>query len=318
MYSESDLEAAVAAGVLTPGPGRALPGFRRRPAGIRRPVDEEHFRLLTGFNDIFVGIAALILLVAVGLDRPLSRPDRRSTAPRLSRPVRRRHRLGPRRILHAEAAHGAAKHHPLLAFLAGIFALRVFADRAAVGERNLESPGRLSRARGQRGDRRRRRLAALAALHGADHRRGRRRRGGRPGHRARRLGADRQRRPADRRRRATRIISLLEGTALLLGIGTFPSRCGGTRPTGARDAALGRRLLAAPAGGAADRPSGLLAARPHRGPGLDARRVHRRPALRRARPGRAGDRPARLAGLGARLRALRDQQPVPRPMARSS
>jgi hypothetical protein len=29
-------------------------------------VDEEHFRLLTGFNDIFVGIAAVILLVAVG------------------------------------------------------------------------------------------------------------------------------------------------------------------------------------------------------------------------------------------------------------
>ena len=29
-------------------------------------VDEEHFRLLTGFNDIFVGIAAAILLVAVG------------------------------------------------------------------------------------------------------------------------------------------------------------------------------------------------------------------------------------------------------------
>jgi hypothetical protein len=29
-------------------------------------VDEEHFRLITGFNDIFVSIAAIILLVAVG------------------------------------------------------------------------------------------------------------------------------------------------------------------------------------------------------------------------------------------------------------
>ena len=37
------------------------PDNRATPA-----VDEEHFRLLTGFNDIFVSIAAVILLVAVG------------------------------------------------------------------------------------------------------------------------------------------------------------------------------------------------------------------------------------------------------------
>ena len=29
-------------------------------------IDEEHFRLLTGFNDVFVGIATVILLAAVG------------------------------------------------------------------------------------------------------------------------------------------------------------------------------------------------------------------------------------------------------------
>jgi hypothetical protein len=64
MYSDSDLDAAVAAGALTPDAANALRnyvhGARTTPA-----VDEEHFRLLTGFNDIFVSIAAVILLVAL-------------------------------------------------------------------------------------------------------------------------------------------------------------------------------------------------------------------------------------------------------------
>ena len=64
MYSESDLEAAVAAGALTPDAAASL---RNYVAGTRAApaADEEHFRLLTGFNDIFVGIAAVLLLVAV-------------------------------------------------------------------------------------------------------------------------------------------------------------------------------------------------------------------------------------------------------------
>lgn len=65
MYSESDLEAAVAAGAMSPDAAIRLRNFvaesRAMPA-----VDEEHFRLLTGFNDIFVSIAAAILLVAMG------------------------------------------------------------------------------------------------------------------------------------------------------------------------------------------------------------------------------------------------------------
>ncbi|HEX8583283.1 MAG TPA: hypothetical protein VF680_02590 [Allosphingosinicella sp.] len=64
MYSETDIEAAVAAGVLTPDAAAALRNYvateRSAPS-----VDEEHFRLITGFNDIFVGIAAAILLFAV-------------------------------------------------------------------------------------------------------------------------------------------------------------------------------------------------------------------------------------------------------------
>ncbi len=64
MYSEGDIDGAVAAGVLTPQSAR---DFRDHVATIRQTpaVDEEHFRLLTGFNDIFVSIAILLLLAAV-------------------------------------------------------------------------------------------------------------------------------------------------------------------------------------------------------------------------------------------------------------
>lgn len=64
MYSESDLDNAVRAGALTPEAASAL---RNHTATARSApaVDEEHFRLLTGFNDIFVSIAIVLLLVAV-------------------------------------------------------------------------------------------------------------------------------------------------------------------------------------------------------------------------------------------------------------
>lgn len=65
MYSESDIANAVEAGVLSPAQADA---FRNHIAeGRSAPaVDEEHFRLLTGFNDIFVAIATCLILVAVG------------------------------------------------------------------------------------------------------------------------------------------------------------------------------------------------------------------------------------------------------------
>ncbi|MDP1026599.1 hypothetical protein Q5H91_05200 [Sphingomonas sp. KR1UV-12] len=65
MYSEGDIDNAVAAGVLPP---QTADAFRRYVAAGRASpaVDEEHFRLLTGFNDIFVSIAIVLLLVAVG------------------------------------------------------------------------------------------------------------------------------------------------------------------------------------------------------------------------------------------------------------
>ncbi|MEN2787406.1 hypothetical protein ACFOKI_03720 [Sphingomonas qilianensis] len=64
MYSESDIEGAVVAGAISPQAAAALRAHiavtRDAPA-----VDEESFRLLTGFNDIFVSIAIALLLVAL-------------------------------------------------------------------------------------------------------------------------------------------------------------------------------------------------------------------------------------------------------------
>jgi uncharacterized membrane protein YfcA len=64
MYSDSDLEAAVAAGALSP---EAAASLRNYVAGraASPAVDEEHFRLITGFNDIFVAVAAAILFFAL-------------------------------------------------------------------------------------------------------------------------------------------------------------------------------------------------------------------------------------------------------------
>ena len=64
MYSESDIDAAVASGAISRGAATAL---RNHVAAshLAPAVDEEHFRLLTGFNDIFVTIAIVLLLVAV-------------------------------------------------------------------------------------------------------------------------------------------------------------------------------------------------------------------------------------------------------------
>jgi hypothetical protein len=65
MYSESDIDSAVQAGAISPDAAGAL---RAHVAAQRAvpAVDEESFRLLTGFNDIFVSIATVLMLVAMG------------------------------------------------------------------------------------------------------------------------------------------------------------------------------------------------------------------------------------------------------------
>jgi MFS family permease len=65
MYSQQELDDAVAAGVITEEAASALRQHIERQT-LHGDPDEEQFRLLTGFNDIFVSIAAAILLFAVG------------------------------------------------------------------------------------------------------------------------------------------------------------------------------------------------------------------------------------------------------------
>lgn len=64
MYSNVDIESAVAAGVMPQATADAL---RLHVSTLRATpmVDEEQFRLLTGFNDIFVAIAGVLLLVGL-------------------------------------------------------------------------------------------------------------------------------------------------------------------------------------------------------------------------------------------------------------
>jgi hypothetical protein len=64
MYSQQELDDAVAAGAISPQSADALRTHVERQRSTVIP-DEEQFRLLTGFNDIFVSIAAVILLVAL-------------------------------------------------------------------------------------------------------------------------------------------------------------------------------------------------------------------------------------------------------------
>jgi hypothetical protein len=65
MYSQQEIDDAVASGVITADAADALRAHIARQRSTAIP-DEEQFRLITGFNDIFVSIAAAILLFAVG------------------------------------------------------------------------------------------------------------------------------------------------------------------------------------------------------------------------------------------------------------
>src|SRR3954470_2636519 len=65
MYSQQELDDAIAAGVISAADADALRVYIEQQRSTAIP-DEEQFRLLTGFNDIFVSIAAAILLFAVG------------------------------------------------------------------------------------------------------------------------------------------------------------------------------------------------------------------------------------------------------------
>ena len=57
MYSQQELDDAVASGAITASAADALRAHVEAQRSTAIP-DEEQFRLITGFNDIFVSIAA--------------------------------------------------------------------------------------------------------------------------------------------------------------------------------------------------------------------------------------------------------------------
>lgn len=65
MYTEDDLRSAVASGAISAEAADALRNSVRQTREAPA-TDEEHFRLINSFNDIFVTIAAVLLLVAMG------------------------------------------------------------------------------------------------------------------------------------------------------------------------------------------------------------------------------------------------------------
>lgn len=151
-------------------------------------MDEEQFPLLTGFNDIFVTIAAVILLVAVAWIGQFVGPQIERNGPS---PV-----AG---LFVAASAWGLAEYFTrerrmalpsivLLVFVGGVFAACAFTIGLIVGPDRFNDNDQLtalvvagpprSRARG---------LAALAALPCSDNGRRRRGRPCRPDCRARRL-----------------------------------------------------------------------------------------------------------------------------------
>ena len=66
MYNDDDVQQAVQAGILDDQTAQAFKDFvaQQRQFPV---VDEENFRLVSGFNDIFVVIAAALLLGSLGL-----------------------------------------------------------------------------------------------------------------------------------------------------------------------------------------------------------------------------------------------------------
>ena len=64
MYNNEDIASAVEAGILSKATATAFREHIEKNSPTPT-VDEESFRLITGFNDIFVVIASLLLLISV-------------------------------------------------------------------------------------------------------------------------------------------------------------------------------------------------------------------------------------------------------------
>ena len=206
MYSEEDLNSAVAAGVLSADTVANLRAHvsaqREMPRG-----DEESFRLVTSFNDIFVTIGVIILLVAIGsIGGALFKPAAAQTllagtvgvffpaalvagaAWLLAEIFTRRRRMALPSIVLLIAFVGAVftASLALLALpLGAIGGLSKFDDGAFARKDMSDALGATLMVAGAH---RLPDVAPLAAVHGSDHHRGRGRRAGRQ-----RAGRDRAR-----------------------------------------------------------------------------------------------------------------------------
>ncbi len=67
MYSDEDIDGAVGAGAFPAEAAEALRAYVAGARGTGNAVDEEQFRLLTGFNDIFVTIACALVIFAAAM-----------------------------------------------------------------------------------------------------------------------------------------------------------------------------------------------------------------------------------------------------------
>ena len=180
MYSQQELDDAVASGVITADAADALRAYIEQQRSTVIP-DEEQFRLLTGFNDIFVSIAAAILLFAVGwigqsdrsVERAVHHRSRRDRAEPSSLRCRCGHIMGPGAVLHGAPANGAALDPaaPLVRRrCAGDDRLRPGPNHRIGPVERIQSAPRLCDRCGQCCGRRGRRVGALAPFPCADHR----------------------------------------------------------------------------------------------------------------------------------------------------
>ena len=64
-YADDDIDAAVAAGAINAESAAAFRAFVETRRGAPATADDEQFRLVTGFNDIFVSIALALVLIAL-------------------------------------------------------------------------------------------------------------------------------------------------------------------------------------------------------------------------------------------------------------
>jgi MFS family permease len=147
MYSQQELDDAVASGVITANAAAALRLHIEKQRATAIP-DEEQFRLITGFNDIFVSIAAAILLFAVGwigqsigqsMGLVIDRDGPTFLAPLFVAAVS----WGLALYFTARRRMALPSILLLLAFVGGVFATALFALILGVGPDNVNGNGQL-------------------------------------------------------------------------------------------------------------------------------------------------------------------------------